>query len=62
MHYDEERSERRKVLFFLVLEEPKQERKRKGCYGERKKIEISSHLFPRKKEFIFLSLVFSFGE
>jgi hypothetical protein len=43
----------------LLLEEPKQERKRKGAIVKERKINISRNLVPTKEKFIFLFFVFS---
>jgi len=51
-----------KVFFFLILVESKEERKRKGYYTERKNRKTGRHLFPIKKEFVFIYFVFFFGE
>jgi hypothetical protein len=50
------------TVFFLVLEEPKQEGKKKGCYcGREKEIETNRHRIPAKEEdFVFVSFVISF--
>jgi hypothetical protein len=42
--------------------ESKEERKRKGYYTERKNRQTGRHLFPIKKEFVFIYFVFFFGE
>jgi hypothetical protein len=47
------------IAFFLLLEEPKQERKRNGAIVKERKINISRNLVPTKEKFIFLFFVFS---
>ena len=45
------------TVIFLVLEEPKHERKRKGATVGERKIDTSCHLVLAKEKFVFLSIV-----